>query len=366
VIPSTSVRLRSLVVISLCATACGGGGGTPPDAAPDAYVAPPFTHGVSTLAGDGDYGLVDGDRNTARFWNPVNLAWGPDGKIYVADFDNGAIRRADPQGNVDTVYRDPSHFQRPFGLAFTADGALYVGTDNDDTGAHNLMTGTVWKVDVAAKTATVVVRGIGRARGLAALPDGKLVVTDFLHHTIRTLDPKTGTLTLVAGAEDVPGYMDGAGGVARFDAPYGVAVTTSGANPVLIVADYANQRLRQVALDGTTTTIAGDGTAAFKDGAALSAELDHPQGVAIDASGTVYVTDTDTWRVRRLAGGTVDTIAGNGIGGYADNDDRLAAQLYGLEGLCLSSDGKSLYVADGSRGDDTQPYHRVRVVDITP
>lgn len=359
------MRLRSLLAIGLLASACGGGGAAP-DAGTDAYVAPPFTHGVSTLAGAGDYGLVDGDRDSARFWNPVNVTVGPDGKIYIADFDNGAIRRADKDGNVDTVYRDPSKFQRPFGLAFTPDGALYVGTDNDDTGAHTLMTGTIWKVDVATKTAAVVVRGIGRARGLAALPDGRVIVTDFLHHTIRALDPAQKTMTLVAGAEDVPGFMDGDAGTARFDAPYGVAVIDAATSPALIVADYANQRVRRVELDGTTSTIAGDGTAGFLDGAALTARFDHPQGVAVDAAGTIYVSDTDTWRIRAITGATVGTLAGSGTGGYADADDRLAAQLYGMEGVALAADGKLLYVADGSRGDDTQPYHRVRVVTITP
>ncbi|HTJ40447.1 MAG TPA: SMP-30/gluconolactonase/LRE family protein [Kofleriaceae bacterium] len=357
------MQLRSIVAISLCAAACGGGNAGPPDASsPDAYKAPPFTAGVSTLAGAPDYGFVDGDRDTARFWNPVNVIVGPDDKIYVADFDNGAIRRSDKDGNVETVYKD-SKFMRPFGLVFDASGALYVSTDNDDTGAHTLLSGTIWKIDTTAKTAEVVVRGIGRARGLAMLPDGKIVMTDFLHQTIRTLDPTTKAITIIAGAEDVPGFADATGADARFDAPYGVVVVSG---PSLVVADWGNQRLRAVALDGTTSTIAGDGTAAWLDGAALSARFDHPQGLAVAADGTIYVSDMDTFRVRRLANGMVDTIAGNGTGGYMDADDRLAAELYGLEGLGLSADGKKLYVADGDRGEDIEPYHRVRVVTITP
>ena len=359
----SSVYRKLVVSISLLCGACGGGGGTP-DASYDAYVAPPFKHGVSTLDGFGDHGLVDGDRNTAMFSNPVNTALGPDGNIYIADFDNGAIRRADPAGNVTTVYT-ATNFVRPFGLAFGADGTLYVSTDNDDTGAHDLMTGTVWKLDVTAKTASVVVRGIGRARGLAVLPDGRLVMTDFLHHTIRTLDPSNGNITLIAGAQDVPGFMDGGASIARFNAPYGVVVIPG---PKLIVADYENQRLREVALDGTTSTIAGNGTAGYMDGAALSAQLHHPESLAIDGSGTIYIGDIDNWRVRRLDATftTVDTLAGDGTAGYMDSDDRLTAELYGLEGMVATTDGKTLYVADGDRGEPGLPYHRVRVVTVSP
>jgi DNA-binding beta-propeller fold protein YncE len=357
----------AIVVTGACG---GGGGGGAPDApSPDAYVAPPFTLGVSTLAGFSDYGLIDGDRSTAEFHNPVNVAVGPDGMIYIADFDNSAIRRSDPAGNVTTVYKDPAHFVRPFGLAFASDGKLYVGTDNDDAGAHNDMSGTVWKLDVTAGTASVVAKNIGRARGLAFLPDGRLVVTDFLHDTVSTLDTTTGAITLLAGAAGAPGFMDGAAAIARFNGPYGVAVIGGASAPMIVVADFTNQRIRAIGLDGATSTIAGTGATGYMDGDPLTvAKFDHPEGLTADAAGTLYVTDLDNYRVRRMTTGatpTVDTIAGNGTGGYKDADDRLAAELYGLEGLSVSSDGKSLYVADGSRGDDTEPYHRVRVVTIS-
>jgi sugar lactone lactonase YvrE len=364
---------RVVLFVYLAAGACGGGGGGAPDAPPppDAYVAPPFTHGVSTLCGFGVFGLVDGDRSTAQLHNPVSTAVGPDGLVYIADFDNGAIRRSDTNGNVTTAYRDPAHFLRPFGLAFAADGSLYVGTDNDDTGAHNDTSGTVWRLDTTAGTATVVARDLGRARGLAVLPDGRIVITDFQHDTVRTLDPTTGAIAPLAGVSGMRGFMDGDAVTARFDEPYGVAVITGATGPKVVVADHGNHRLREIGLDGTTTTLAGSATPGWQDGDALAAaRFDHPEGLAADASGTLYVTDTDNYRVRRVTisstGATVDTIAGNGTAGYLDADDRLAAELYGLEGLTATPDGKTLYVADGSRGEDTAPYDRVRVVTMSP
>jgi hypothetical protein len=67
--------------------------------------------------------------------------------------------------------------------------------------------------------------------------------------------------------------------------------------------------------------------------------------------------------VRKLAGGTVETVAGNGTAGYADSDDPLAAQLYGLEGLGVTPDGSTVFVADGGRGEAV-PYNRVRSVKL--
>src|SRR5215470_6088989 len=66
--------------------------------------APPFTNGVSMLSGSADAGYVDGRRGIARLANPVNVAYGPDGKVYVADFDNDKIRVVDSSdGNTGTV-----------------------------------------------------------------------------------------------------------------------------------------------------------------------------------------------------------------------------------------------------------------------
>jgi DNA-binding beta-propeller fold protein YncE len=336
----------------LACTSGGGGAGDDDGGGP-----PAFTDGVSTLAGSSEPGKQDGSREVARFNNPVNVAVGPDGKLYVADFDNGLIRAVDHDGTVTTVIAKQG-FVRPFGLAFTSDGTLYVSTDNDDTGQHTLMSGTVWRVDVHAQSAAVVVRGVGRPRGLTALPDGRLVLSDYLHHLIRILDPKTAALTNLAGAWDVKGSTDGAGAMARFSTPYGIAVAADGA---LIVADYDNQRLRRVGLDGVVSTVAGSGKAGFADGAAASAAFDHPQGIAISHGGDVFITDTDNFRVRRLRAGTVDTIAGDGNAGWKDDDDRVASELFGLEGIAVAADGAMVFVADGNRGDPL-PYNRVRQI----
>jgi len=154
---------------------------------------------VSTLAGFGEAGSTDGSRNVARFNNPVNVAYGSDGRVYVADFDNNKIRAVDASGNVTTIVAQ-NGFMRPFGLTFAPDGTLFVSTDNDKNGAHDLMSGSVWRVDLHNGTATIVANAIGRPRGIAMLGDGRLALSDDLHHVVRLLDPRTGVIDDLAGS----------------------------------------------------------------------------------------------------------------------------------------------------------------------
>ena len=189
------------------------------------------------------------------------------------------------------------------------------------------------------------------------LPTGQIVATDYMHQVLQLVDPSTGKVQPLAGAWDEAGCIDALGGAARFATPYGVVVV----NGQIVVADYGNHRLRKVGLDGSVTTLAGDGVAGFADGALATARFNKPQGLAATAGGDIYVTDLDNFRVRRISGDTIETIAGNGSAGYADNDDRLAAQFFGLEGLSVTPDGAMVFVADGGRGQNV-PFNRVRSI----
>lgn len=348
--------MSKLVLIVAVLAGCAGTG----DDAPKGD-RPPLTNGVSTLAGWSDPGYVDGDRQTNLFNNPTNLVYGPDGKLYVADFDNGKIRVLDMEGNAATIISKPD-FARPFGLVFVGK-TLYVGTDRDpqgNGGEADLMAGTIWKVDTAAKTATAIAPRIGRPRGLAALSDGRIAIADYAHHVIEILDPASGTITPLAGSWDAKGFADGVGAEAQFAVPYALVQRADGK---LLVTDWENNRIRLVGLDGKVTTVAGDGSAAFADGAMSNARFSHPQGLAMTTSGDFYITDQDNYRVRKISSdlSSVTTIAGDGTPGYLDSDDKLAAQLHGLEGLTVKPDGSLIFVADGTRGTNV-PYNRVRMI----
>lgn len=339
----------------------GGDGGVDPGG-----MRPPVTAtGASTLAGWSNPGYQDGNRQVNLFNNPVNVAIGPDGKIYVADFDNSKLRVVDENGNAGTVISKQG-FSRPFGLAFVGN-TLFVSTDRDCNGQHddvssNLqMKGAIWKVDVNAKTATCLVDNIGRPRGIAALKDGRIAVADYAHHDVRIFDPATNTISPLAGTRDMKGFADAAGAAAMFDTPYSLVQRSDGK---LVVTDYGNHRIRIVGLDGSVATLGGS-TAGFADGGMAGAKFNHPHGIAIASNGDIFITDEDNFRVRRISsdGSSIQTVAGNGSGGAKDAENALEAQFFGLEGVTVAPDGKTVYVADGNRGE-SMPYNRIRIIKL--
>ena len=116
--------------------------------------------------------------------------------------------------------------------------------------------------------------------GLAAAPDGRIFVSDAgSSHRIRQI-AADGTVTTVAGGGR--GFADGRGSQARFATPSGIAVAPDG---TLVVADTGNHAIRRVSASGVVTTIAGDGTAGYVDGPSAQARFNAPVGVAVDAAG---------------------------------------------------------------------------------
>jgi sugar lactone lactonase YvrE len=329
------------------------------DAAPDAFV--PCQKGaltltVTTLAGCEQVGAVDGSRDEARFDNPTNVVIGPNGVVYVADFDNSRIRRVEPDGTTTTLVERPD-FQLPFGLALGPDGTLYVETDDNDRGEHSIDTGTIWRVDPATGDASVVARDLGRPRGLAVLPDGRLAMADHMHHVVSILDPATGVETTLAGVEDAAGHANGIGAEARFAQPYDLVVLADGS---LAVTDQDNHRIRRVTLAGEVSDLAGSGEPGNLDGPAAVATFHAPQGLA-RVGDALFVTDVKRYFIRRLAAGQVSTIAGDGTQGWIDADSPRAARFYGIEGI--DAEPGRLVIADGNGGDGNT-FHRIRVVDL--
>ncbi|MFT4113921.1 Ig-like domain repeat protein, partial [Silvibacterium sp.] len=128
--------------------------------------------------------------------------------------------------------------------------------------------------------------------------------------------------------------------------PGAVAYDASGN---LYLADTNNHVVREIAKStGVITTVAGDGTEGFSGdgGAATSAQLDTPTGVAVDSSGNLYIADTHNQRIREVSGGTITTIAGNGTAGYSgDGAAATAAELSTPAAVAVGTDG-SVYIAD--------------------
>ncbi len=321
---------------------------------------PGAIYGGAHIFGTADAGLVDSAPDAARFSNPVNVAVASDETVYVADFDNNAIRAISfATGEVTTLVQQPN-FQRPFGISYGYfDDKLYVETDNDDSGVHSSTTGTIWQIDRRTGAAVVLARDIGRPRGVEALPGGKLALSDLTHHNVSILDIATGTVSLLAGSNaDEAGFADATGTAARFNRPYGLALA---ANGHLLVADQNNHRIREVTMDGVVTTYAGTGAAGATNGPRATATFMGPEDVETFGD-LVYVSDQGNHLVRLIENDRVSVLAGDGSAGFFDGTGT-SAEFFGMEGIAISPGGHLLWVADGNIGDGG-PFNRVRFLRV--
>lgn len=178
--------------------------------------------------------------------------------------------------------------------------------------------------------------------GAAVDGAGNIYVADGGDHTIRRITPD-GNVSTFAGASGQAGSNDGASGDARFLYPFAVAVDAAGA---VFVADSGNHNIRRIA-GGSVATIAGTpGVAGRADGVGTAALFNAPQGIAVDGAGNVYVSDTNNSTIRRIApGGAVTTLAGAaGSTGSGDGNGGSARFNYPV-GLAVDSAGV-VYVAD--------------------
>ncbi|KLI99967.1 gluconolaconase [Luteimonas sp. FCS-9] len=175
--------------------------------------------------------------------------------------------------------------------------------------------------------------------GIAVAADGAAFVAEGGPcNCIRRLDPGGHVGTFAGGAE---GFVDGFGGLARFHTPSGLAIDAAG---TLLVADTGNHAIRAVAPDGTVTTLAGTGAPGFADGPVAQARFHAPTGIAVDATGRVFVADGFNDRIRVIEHGRVRTLAGDGRPGFADGPGA-QARFDTPSGVAVGADG-IVWVAD--------------------
>jgi sugar lactone lactonase YvrE len=339
---------------------------TPPDLAPTQVVTPVVTQipgvSVDTLAGSSQVGGMDGTGASAQFDNPVGLALDPHGLLYVTEYDGGRIRTVDSSGKSGTLTTSggSNTFRSPFGIAFVSSTQLLVQTDVDPTNVKSPTSGTLWRVDLMTGVPTPTVQGLGRPRGLAYVDAQTSAVSDRVRETVGTLGTTATALTPLAGSDGSAGWVDATGTAARFDQPYGMAVMPDRS---IVVADTNNNRIRRVTSAGVVTTLAGGPQFGNVDGALADARFNAPRAVATDSAGDVFVSDNGDHRIRRIGiDGTVMTVAGDGTMGFA-NGSGDQAEFYGQEGIAVTPDGKTVYVADGNQGDGSN-YHRIRVITL--
>ena len=270
---------------------------------------------VTTIAGDGNPGLLDGQGTAARFNNPQGVAVDNAGNVYVADAGNHSIRRIAASGAVTTVAGDGTsgfvngnganaRFSNPRGVAIDNIGQIHVA----DTGNH-----AVRRISALGDVSTLVGDGTpgstdspnARFNGLAGIAvDGATIyvyIADSGNHRIRRLDNSNAVITL-AGADR--GFKDGLAVDSRFADPTGIAVDGKGN---LVVADTTNSLVRELdpirASNGdpqAVLTLAGTGDRGLTDGAGNVARFNVPRGVAVTTSSAVIVADTGNHVLRRI------------------------------------------------------------------
>ncbi len=192
------------------------------------------------------------------------------------------------------------------------------------------------------------------APNIATDANGNLYVTSFYGGRVYKVD-QYGIVTTVAGNGSQGFSGDGGPATsASISFPEGVAVDTNGN---IYIADTYNNRIRKVSTNGVITTVAGNGAQGYSgDGvAATSTSLNHPLSVAVDGSGTVYISDFLNNRIRKVSGGVITTFAGNGTAGYSGEGTATLVELNTPRRIALNRLGTALYIADAGN-------YRVRAV----
>lgn len=311
--PITGVVFAPPAVTTLAATANAAGNATlngtvnPQGSTTDAWFQWSLTGQfdgvlVSTLAGS-ITGDAEGIGTAAKFNQPSSLAADAGGNTFVADTKNHRIRRIAQDGTVSTFAGT--------GVAGFADGPGATAQFNEPVGLVFGSTGT-------------------------------LFVSDSLNHRIRAITP-AGEVRTYSGVLGEAGFTDGVASAARFSTPWGLGIDAEGA---LYVADRNNHRIRKVATDGSVSTLAGTGTAGVTNGAGNLAQFNQPLGIAVDAAGFAYVTETTSHAIRKVApDGTTSIFAGSAATAGFVNGTPAAARFSSPVGLAVDGGG-SIFVAD--------------------
>jgi NHL repeat/Galactose oxidase, central domain len=276
---------------------------------------------LTSVAGNGTPGFSGdgGPATSAQLDGAVDVALDAAGNLYIADSNNSRVRKVS-NGTISTVaggagsYREDcnncpairAYLGNLTGVTASSNGELYIFTE-----------GLVRKVSNGAITGflgyrTLYPDGAVHTSGAAAFDSaGNLYVADFDSDRIHKVSPD-GAITTVAG-NGMAGFSgdNGPATSAQLTGPRGVAVDTAGN---LYIADTGNQRIRKVS-NGVITTVAGGGPGSGglgDDGPAMSALLNYPFGVGVDATGRIYIEDTLDQRIRKVSNGVISTLAGGG------------------------------------------------------
>jgi len=250
---------------------------------------------VTTFAGGVKPGNGNGNGVYASFNQPTGIAIDAAGNIYVADSNNNLIREIDPSGNVTTLAGSGSagmvngmgtgaSFSNPEGVAVDAAGNVYVADYGNNMirkisagGVVTTLAGQTSAGNANGRADTVAT--FNQPTGLAVDAAGNVYVADFGNNLIRLITP-AGIVSTFAGS-GTSGSANGTGMAASFNGPTGIATDAAGN---VYVADYGNNILRLITPAGAVTSLGVSSSPA-------NPIFNKPYGVAIDKKGNLYVAN---------------------------------------------------------------------------
>ncbi|MBI4472136.1 MAG: SMP-30/gluconolactonase/LRE family protein [Acidobacteria bacterium] len=336
------------------------------------------TQNITTIAGTGApaFSGDNGPATDSGLTTPVGAIVDGAGNLLIADFGNSRIRKVDARTGIISTFAGsgPSsgdggpateaYLDFPASVAVDRLDALFVGENyrvrrvDPGTGIIRTFVGT-GQPGVGGDGGPATQAPLNEHLDIAVDAGGNLYVVDAHIHQVRKIDAGSAVITTVAGVDREPG-SSGDGGLAsaaKLNYPAGVAVDASGN---IYISDSENHRIRRVdAVTRVITTFAGNGVAGFSGdgGVATNASLQHPQGIAVDSEGNLFIADMINRRIRRVdaLSRSITTVAGTGLidssgdGGLAKN-----AGLVRPTGVALDRSG-NLFIAD---------YYKVRRVNL--
>jgi sugar lactone lactonase YvrE len=332
---------------------------------------------MALVAGTGSpgYGGDGGPATSAQLKTPKGVAVDGNGNVYIADTQNNVVRRVDAlTGVITTVAGTGSsgssgngglatsaRLSSPQDVAVAPNGDLYIA----DTGNSEIrkVTAATGVITLYAGTGSSGSTGDGGAATSAKLNgpsgvsldgSGNVYIADAGNNEIRKVTAATGVITRVAGTGSQGSTGDGGPATsARLKSPYDVAVASNGD---FYIADQGNNEIRMVtAATGVITTYAGTGSpgSSGDGGPATSAQLQHPEAVALASNGDLYIADTQNNVIRRITAGSgiITTVVGTGApGSGGDGGPATLAQLKAPEGVAISTTG-DIYIADSGNNE---------------